>query len=167
MAIPDNKNFLGQTGFRLVLDRIPTVSYFSQSASIPPVSIGTSNQTNPFTDIPLAGEKITYSPFNLTFRVDEDMINYLEIYNWLVGLGSPENFDQYKNFQQRSRNQRNVSDATLSILSSKYNPNLRVKFQNMFPESLSELTFSTTATDIDYLEATVTFRYTLYTIESV
>ena len=96
MATPDNKNFLGQTGFRLVLDRIPTVSYFSQSASIPPVSIGTSNQTNPFTDIPLAGEKITYSPFNLTFRVDEDMINYLEIYNWLVGLGSPENFDQYK-----------------------------------------------------------------------
>ena len=95
------------------------------------------------------------------------MKNYLEIYNWLVGLGFPDNFDQYKNFEQASVNQRNLSDATLSILSSKYNPNLRVKFQNMFPESISELQFSTTATDIDYLEATVTFRYSLYTVESL
>jgi hypothetical protein len=37
----------------------------------------------------------------------------------------------------------------------------------MFPESISELQFNTSAADIDYLEATATFRYKDYVIESV
>tara|TARA_R110002020_G_scaffold26411_2_gene85345 strand:- start:1448 stop:1954 length:507 start_codon:yes stop_codon:yes gene_type:complete len=164
---PTNKNFLGQTGFRLVLDRTPTMNYFSQSASLPGISIGTSNLVNPLLDYPLPGEKLTFSPFTISFRVDEDMKNYIEIYNWLAGLGSPSSANQYKNFEANSRNQSNLSDATLSILSSKYNPNLRIKFTNMFPESISELLFTTTASDIDYLEATVTFRYSLYTIQTL
>ena len=162
---PTNKNFLGQTGFRLVLDRTPTTNYFSQSASLPGISIGTTNNITPFTDYPLPGEKLTFSPFTLTFRVDEDMKNYVEAYDWLVGMGSPTSFDQYKSFEAASRNDSNLSDATLSILSSKYNPNLRIKFQRMFPESISDLLFTTTASDIDYLEATITFRYSIYTIE--
>jgi hypothetical protein len=164
---PINKNFLGQTGFRLVLERTPTMNYFSQSASLPAISLGATNVVNPLIDYPLPGEKLTFSPFNISFRVDEDLKNYIEIYNWLVGLGSPSSMDQYKRFQNASINQSNLSDATLSILSSKYNPNLRVKFTNMFPESISQLLFTTTASDIDYLEATVSFRYSMYTIESL
>ena len=164
---PSNKNFLGQTGFRLALERTPTMNYFSQSASLPGISLGTSNVVNPLLDYPLPGEKLTFSRFDISFRVDEDLKNYIEIYNWLVGLGSPSSMDQYKRFQNASINQSNLSDATLSILSSKYNPNLRVKFTNMFPESISQLLFTTTASDIDYLEATVSFRYSMYTIESL
>jgi len=164
---PINKNFLGQTGFRLVLDRTPTMNYFSQSASLPSISLGTANIVNPLIDYPLPGEKLTFSPFNISFRVDEDLKNYIEIYNWLVGLGSPTSTDQYKNYQNASTNQASLSDATLSILSSKYNPNLRIKFQKMFPESISELLFTSTGSDIEYLEATVSFRYSLYTIESL
>jgi hypothetical protein len=164
---PTNKNFLGQTGFRLVLERTPTMNYFSQSASLPGISLGTSNVVNPLLDYPLPGEKLTFSPFDISFRVDEDLKNYIEIYNWLVGLGSPSSLNQYKRFQNASLNQSNLSDATLSILSSKYNPNLRVKFTNMFPESISQLLFTTTASDIDYLEATVSFRYSMYTIEAL
>jgi len=82
-------------------------------------------------------------------------------------LGSPESTEQYRRFQNASINQNNLSDGTLVILSSKYNPNIRVKFRGMFPESISELQFSTAATDIDYLEATASFRYRDYTIETV
>ena len=156
---PSNKNFLGQTGFRLVLERTPTMNYFSQSASLPGISLGTSNVVNPLLDYPLPGEKLTFSPFDISFRVDEDLKNYIEIYNWLVGLGSPSTTDQYNRFKNNSVHQSNLSDATLSILSSKYNPNIRVKFQKMFPESISELLFTSTGSDIEYLEATVSFRY--------
>lgn len=164
---PTNKNFLGQTGFRLVLDRTPTVNYFSQSASLPAISLGATNIVNPLIDYPLPGEKLTFSPFNISFRVDEDLKNYIEIYDWLVGLGSPSSTDQYKKYRNANINQASLSDATLSILSSKYNPNLRVKFQKMFPESISELLFTSTGSDIEYLEATVSFRYSLYTIEAL
>jgi len=164
---PINKNFLGQTGFRLVLERTPTMNYFSQSASLPAISLGATNIVNPLIDYPLPGEKLTFSPFNISFRVDEDLKNYIEIYDWLVGLGSPSSTDQYKKYRNASINQASLSDATLSILSSKYNPNLRVKFQKMFPESISELLFTSTGSDIEYLEATVSFRYSLYTIEAL
>lgn len=164
---PINKNFLGQTGFRLVLDRTPTVNYFSQSASLPAISLGIANIVNPLIDYPLPGEKLAFSAFNISFRVDEDLKNYIEIYNWLVGLGSPSTTDQYNRFKNNSVHQSNLSDATLSILSSKYNPNIRVKFQKMFPESISELLFTSTGSDIEYLEATVSFRYSLYTIEAL
>lgn len=168
MADPTNKNMLGQTGFRLVLNRLPTVTYFSQTASLPNVSLsGAVNVPTPLIDYPLPGEKLTFGAFNVTFRVDEDMKNFLELYNWLLGLGSPESTEQYRRFQNASINQNNLSDGTLVILSSKYNPNIRVKFRGMFPESISELQFSTTATDIDYLEATASFRYRDYTIETV
>ena len=160
---PTNKNFLGQTGFRLVLDRTPTVNYFSQSASLPAISLGIANIVNPLIDYPLPGEKLAFSAFNISFRVDEDLKNYIEIYNWLVGLGSPSTTDQYNRFKNNSVHQSNLSDATLSILSSKYNPNIRVKFQKMFPESISELLFTSTGSDIEYLEATVSFRYSAAT----
>ena len=119
---PTNKNFLGQTGFRLVLERTPTMNYFSQSASLPAISLGAANIVNPLIDYPLPGEKLTFSPFNISFRVDEDLKNYIEIYDWLVGLGSP---------------------------------------------SSTELLFTSTGSDIEYLEATVSFRYSLYTIEAL
>jgi hypothetical protein len=168
MAEPTNKNMLGQTGFRLVLDRLPTVTYFSQGVGLPGITLsGAPTIPTPVIDYPLPGEKLTFSPFSVTFKVDEDMKNFLELYNWLVGLGSPESPDQYRRFQNASINQNNLSDGTLIILSSKYNPNLRVKFRGMFPESISELQFSTNASDIDYLEATATFRYRDYVIESV
>ena len=54
MADPTNKNMLGQTGFRLVLDRLPTVTYFSQTASLPNVSLGGAvNVPTPLIDYPL------------------------------------------------------------------------------------------------------------------
>jgi hypothetical protein len=162
----NNKNFLGPSGFRLVFDRLPNVVYFSQSTSIPSITLGTITVSSPILDYPIPGEKLTYSPFDVTFRVDENMENYLEIMNWLVGLGSPQTTETRRLLTAKMFNGI-YSDATLVILSSKYNPNLRVKFHNMFPETLSELRFETTDPDVTYLQATASFRYSLFTVERV
>jgi len=50
----------------------------------------------------------------------------------------------------------------LNVLTSKNNPNIEVRFSNVFPISLSGLTFNQQATDIDYLQATVIFSYKIY-----
>ena len=83
----------------------------------------------------------------------------------ISGLGFPETNEQYRRLQQTSKNQIVTSDATLVILSSKYNPNLKVKFRDMYPTDLSQLNLTTQNSDVDYLEATTTFAYTTYTIE--
>lgn len=164
---PTNKNMLGQTGFRLVFDRLPNVTYFSQSAELPGASLGTILKNTPLIDYPIPGEKLTFDPFNVTFRVDEDMSNYVELFDWMVGITGVSSTEERRLYEASSRNQSIYSDATLMILTSKYNPNLRIKFKNMFPESITNLRFDTTASDIEYLECTANFRYINYTIERV
>lgn len=170
---PVNKNLLSPTGFRFILSRTPALNYFTYSVPIPSVTLGEIDIGNPLIRLPLPGDKLVYEPLSIRFRVDEDMTNYLEIHNWLVSLGHPQSLSQtaYRgpgnNTGVMNKGGDLYSDGTLLILTSNQNPNLQISFKRMFPTSLSELVFDAALTDIEYLEATVTFRYLLFTIQTI
>jgi hypothetical protein len=167
---PTNKNMLSATGFKFTLNRAPSISYFTYSAPIPSISLAELEIANPFISIPYPGDKVRYDSLALRFRVDEDLKNYLEIHNWMVSIGVPESFSQSRHRGDRSESFKNngiYSDGSLVILTSNQNANLRINFEDLFPASLSELTFDASIADVEYLEATVTFRYKLYTIEKI
>jgi len=50
-------------------------------------------------------------------------------------------------------------DATLIIMTSHNNPNRSVQFKNIFPVSMGSLEFNTQSSDIEYLQADISFRY--------
>ena len=105
----------------------------------------------------------------LRFLVDEDLENYLEIQHWLRGLGFPDSLKEIYDWQRSNPNAPSgplnyTSDGTMNVLSSSNVPNFKVKFLDMFPVSLSDLDFDATDSDIDYLTADVTFKYTIYNI---
>ena len=166
---PQNINFLSPLGFRFSLKRSPTVNFFCTDANIPSFDLGWATQLSPFTNIPVPGDKPTYGSFRVTFKVDENLINYLEIYNWIVALGFPENFQQYRTIaaQPVSSGSKIVSDGTLTILNSAQNPNIEVVFRDMFPVNLSDVSFTTADTTVNYVVATVEFKYTLFTINKL
>jgi hypothetical protein len=56
------------------------------------------------------------------------------------------------------------SDGTLQILSSNLVPKFQVVFNDMFPYSLSTVSFDATDTDIEYFTADVAFKYTIYNL---
>ena len=56
------------------------------------------------------------------------------------------------------------SDGTLQILSSNLIAKFNVNFKDLFPVSLSTITFDATDTDIDYFTADATFKYTIYNL---
>ena len=56
------------------------------------------------------------------------------------------------------------SDGTLQILSSNLVPQFQVVFNDLFPYSLSTVTFDATDTDIEYFTADVSFKYTIYNL---
>ena len=58
------------------------------------------------------------------------------------------------------------SDAALQILNSNYNVIQTIRFKEIFPISLSTLKFDTVASDVQYLSASATFKYTTYNIVS-
>ena len=59
------------------------------------------------------------------------------------------------------------SDGTLQILSSNLIPKFNVKFSDLWPYSLTTMTFDATDTDIEYFTADVGFKYTIYDITDI
>ena len=166
---PDNTQFLSPLGFNFGIKKLPNTNYFVQSVNVPSVQATDVVMPTPFTNIPTIGDRLNYSEFQLSFKVDEDMTNYIELYDWLLQLHFPEDFAQSKNIYEKQNNvdflaDGPYSDATLTILNSAMNPNKEVIFEDCYPIALSDLQFSTTAASVDYIECQATFRYRMFRI---
>ena len=163
-----NRNFLSPIGFKFTLGKEPKVSFFSNSARIPEIILGTAIQPSYLKDVDVPGDKLQYGDFSLRFLVDENLENYMKIHNWMKGLGYPETTKEYKDLTTNTQGIRDseeaFSDGSLHILNSNYRDVAIVKFTDMFPTSLTSLEFEATDTDINYFTAEVNFKYTLYTI---
>lgn len=166
---PTNKNFLSPLNFKFQIKRAPHINFFIQQVNIPGIAVPEVQTPNPMVQIPYPGEHLTYETLSITFAVDEDLKNYMEIHNWLVGLGKPKSFKQYADLSSGNPLLGNGvrSDISLVILNSLKNPNYEVIFRDAFPVSLSSLEFDTTETDVSYLKATAEFKYILYAIEKI
>ena len=163
-----NRNFLAPVGFKFTLAKYPKVDFFSNSARIPELSLGTAVQPSYLKDIDIPGEKLTYGDLTIRFLVDENMENYMAVHNWLKGVGFPETPQQFKDQTTDSdgiRDEKEVfSDGSLHILNSNFQNVAIVKFQDLFPVGLTSLEFDATETDINYFTAEVVMRYTVYNI---
>mgnify|MGYP003321754804 CR=1 FL=1 len=165
-----NRNFLSGVAFKFNLAKFPKVDFFSNSAIIPVLNLELAQQASYLKNIAVPGERLTYGDFTLRFLVDENMENYLSVYNWLTGLGFPETTKEFAEIIKDKDGQRDPKEAfcdgTLRILNSNYREIAKVKFNDLFPISLTSLDFDATATDVQYFTAEATFKYTLYKISS-
>mgnify|MGYP001335917834 FL=1 len=165
-----NRNFLSGVAFKFNLTKFPKVDFFSNSARIPELTLELAQQSSYLKNISVPGERLTFGDFTLRFLVDENMENYLSVYGWLKGLGFPESGKQFKDITTDSDGIRDPKEAfcdgTLSIQNSNYREVAKVKFNDLFPISLTSLDFDATATDVQYLTAEATFKYTIYDLVS-
>ena len=163
-----NRNFLAPVGFKFALSKYPKVSFFSNTARIPDISLGTAVESTYLKDIDIPGEKLSYGELNVRFLVDEDLKNYMAVHNWLTGLGFPDSAQQFINQTTDEDGQRDLreqySDGALHILNSNFKDVAIVKFKDLFPIYLTSLEFDATESDISYFTADVTFKYTIYDI---
>ena len=171
----ENRNFLSPTGFKFALKRSPAAAFFCNQANIPSLDLGIAQQTSYLKDIDIPGDKIVFGDLTLRFLVDEDLFNYMEIQNWIRGLGYPEKLSQLRDLSEdgkiKSRfgqsGENIYSDATLQVLSNSLIPKFQIMFKDVFPYSLSTITFDATDTDIEYFTADVSFKYTIYDMQDM
>ena len=165
-----NRNYLSGIGFKFNLAKYPKVDFFSNSARIPELTLAVATQPSYLKDIDLPGEKLTYGDFTLRFLIDEDMENYMAVYEWLNGLGFPESTKEFKELTTDKDGRREIKeqfcDGTLRILNSNLREIAKVKFKDLFPVSLTSLDFDATNTDVEYLTAEASFKYTIYELIS-
>lgn len=151
---PANQNLLSPLGFRFGIARMPGVNWSCQSVNLPGVSLAEAVQETPFIAVPLPGTRLTFDTLSITFKVDEDLANWTELFNWLVELGTPQSYDQYEGI--------GASDATLLVLNSNMNPNFELSFYDCWPASISDLAFDTTSASVEYITCTATFKFRDY-----
>jgi len=166
-----NRNYLSNVGFKFTLARFPKVDFFSNTANLPGLTLGTVNAPNYLKELPLAGDRLVFEDLTVQFIVDEQLENYLAVHNWMRGLGFPNSIEDFVDLVTDQNNtiemDQQYSDGNLIILNNQFNSVAKVKFEGLFPVSLSGLQFDATNTDYQSLTATATFKYTIYNIETV
>ena len=163
---PINTSFLSPVGFKFQLNNFPAVNYFCQSATLPGVSISSIEVATALKSIQFSGDEVTFEELSIKFIVDENMKNWLSIYDWIIGLGFPTKEGQEK-YAKLAIASELTTDATLTVLTSNMNPQINFVFRECFPTSLSAVAFDSGGTDIDYVTADVSFRYDVYTVENL
>ena len=186
---PAKLDYASPIQFRFKCTKLPEVEFTCQSANIPGISLGSASQPTPLVDVPIPGDKINYQSLDISFLVDENLNNYKEIHDWLIGLGFPQSNTQFQNLQATSADRfpgssissaptgKEVkaplkeggiySDATLTVLNSKNIAKTEIRFQNIYPTSLGSLSYDIKLSDVDYLQASVSFAYMYYEIVQI
>jgi|MDTC01.2.fsa_nt_gb hypothetical protein len=159
------QNFLSGVGFQFQLTKYPQVAFYCQSANVPSLNLANTVQATRMNAIPHPGDEINFGDLQLRFLVDEQLKNYGAIHNWIRGLGHPESGNDYNEYLiGEDYDEKTYSDGTLFILDSNFRRKFAVKFKDLFPVTLSDLTFDSTYTDTEYFASDVTFKYTIYEI---
>ena len=182
---PTALDYSSPTQFRFLINQLPKVQYFTTEANVPGITLDNVELGSPLKNIPLLGSKLDYEDLTITFIVDENLENYIEMHTWLTAIGFPKDRKQFRDFRSTTSNTKTstrgeskdigdvkaatpetsmTSDAVLTILTNKNNPVVECRFANVFPTSLSGLSYSQNQTDVEYLTATVNFKYTIYEI---
>jgi len=150
------------------IQKLPDLNFFCQQVNLPGIMLGAPEFGNPFHTQPIPGETLTYDQLTVQFLVDSEMKNYTALYNWIVALGFPNDYEQYLNFINSDDRlglaelAKNYSDATLQILSGSNQVVKTVQFIDLFPVSIDSLVFQATNQDVQYLVGNATFRYGYY-----
>lgn len=163
---PLNKNFLSPLSFQVAIQRSPNLNFTVQNSTLPGIMLDNVDTNNPFVRIPHAGDHIYYEELSMQFLVDEDLNNWLEMHDWIRGLGFPNRWEEYEELHRQPKYSGLgiKSDITMLVANSSKNLRIQVVYKDAFPIALSSIQFDTTLTDIQYLTAFVTFAYTSYDI---
>ena len=147
---PKNINPLADVQFKFDVAALPNTSFFIQTVNLPGVSLEAAVIATPqLQNFSRHTGIITYEALDVTFMIDEYLKNWQEIFEWMIG------------------EENKYTSAVLTILSSSMNPTMEVHFKEIFPTSLSAISFDSTTTDPVYQVATISFNYTEYIIKNL
>ena len=170
--VPETINPLQANQYIFSVNKIPSLTFFAQSANLPDLTLGSQTMSTRINDIKMPGDSLEFGSLMVRFTVDEKFKNYKAVAKWMIALGFPEDNQQFSRFiveQQSDLDEymKTVSDATLGILDSANNPVATITFIDCFPVSLSGLEFDSEATQSSTIKATAVFEYTHYKMTTI
>ena len=170
---PENLNILREKNFKaqLTVSRLPTVNFWLTGVTMPGFSIQPIDRPGLNKTLPEPGNKLGREALGVNFLVDEDATNWLELYNWFLGMTYPQNFEKSSAWiaeQAKSLGETHPYKSTLTVMALKNSmfPNVNFTFHNAFPTSLGGITFLSNSTDKD-ISSSASFVFTHMTAEKL
>ena len=186
---PSKFDYASPIQFRFKMTKLPNVEFFIQSANIPAITLGETSIETPLKEIPIPGDKVSYSSLDVSFLVDENLNNYKEIHDWITGIGFPQDHKQFSTLLGTSADRFPgttsstaatgtsikkpldeggiYSDATLTVLNNKNIAKTEIRFQNVYPVTLGGLSYDIKANDVSYIQVNASFNYMYYDIVQI
>ena len=182
---PEVFDYSQSNQFKIFFPIFPTTEWFVVRANIPSVQLGQGDQFTPFVQVAVVGDHITYGDFSVTFIVDENLKNYMEMYNWVKNIGFPFSHDQFNtlprpDYQDKSggtnydaesdtyskANDRDLyTDIVLQIMTSKNNLVAQCEIYEAFPTTIGAIEYSQQETDMTYAQCEVGFAYSWFDVK--
>ena len=155
---PSKINLAKSTNYKLNLNVLPGTLFWLTTANIPTIS---SNEV-PIPD-PIHGYRykpsntFTTAPMTVTFLVDEDYSNYMEILNLMYKASGPDMSQRYQEGEVTG------STGSLHILSNNKNiSDVVFTFHNLFPTILGELQMTNESAEPLLTDLTLQYDYMTY-----
>lgn len=142
--IPDNK-------------QSNTFQWQVQSVQFPGVNIETARvvRSPKLSNTMMAGSGTTFEDLQVTFLIDEDMLAYAEMYEWMLTM---QNY-----LGPTTESHGNVPKTALLYIMDNTRENIvtTFKFHEIYPKSINDIEWNYTETgDLDSMTSTVIFGYT-------
>jgi len=149
-------NFLNPSSFVLTLDSqtYSGAEFTIQTMILPDVTTEGASLNYQQIDIGRTSDKIVFGQFEISYLIDENLLNYKEIFDWMKS--------NVETVHSTNTSTDHYRDLTLTVMNSANNVTKQIKFVDAYPTSISSLPFDITTTDVEYLTAVVTFAYSYY-----
>lgn len=163
--LPKSQKMLQDNAAQLNIHILPVTTYYCQECVLPSLNIKALSQPTPFIQAPTYGTQIDFGTMGISFRVDQNFQNYLEIFQWIKALGPPRNPVVHKEWitdhvtSTFFRSKGMKSDASLLLMTTQENVNIEIQFTDLFPIGLGELKFSTQSTSATEIICSASFAY--------
>lgn len=155
---PNKVNLAKSTNYRLNIHVLPNTQFWLTTCNLPTLStnevmIPDAKLGNRF--VPTTTQAV--APMTVTFLVDEDYSNYMEIISLMHKAAGPEWDKRFKPGEPTG------SDGSLHILSNNKNvSDVVFTFHNLFPTILGELQMTNESTEPLVTDLTLQYDYMTY-----
>jgi hypothetical protein len=170
---PDHQNLipsadnLNVNSFHVEIGAIKYFNYKATRIALPGWTVTPDKIPTPYMSFPVSGNHLSPTgTLDITFLIDEDMFNYIILFDWLQGLSLPESAEQYRNLLdgQTERGKgtytaKETTDITVHLLTNHRNSNILLNISDAFPSSLSGWDMEVSNNASQPITATVSFEF--------
>ena len=163
-----------ESNFTFLLSKLPKLSDFHQEVTIPEMTSTPAGFATALRKISIPGPQLEQAQLTVNFLMDENWTAYLEVYEWLFGVTSPDDAQQYAAMHNKNSISRLAgiqgglrSDAIVTVLSNAKRPILRFTFTDCFPTSLPSVVLTTKTIEDGVFTLPVALDYVSMKVEKI